>query len=723
MPNRVKSKLFRQMVLSYFAILAIPIVIFCSLFYSQIQRENREWEQNSYEENVSNIISVVDRKFFDIISLGDRLLASNWLQRVRSDSDIITRYFDATRMNDISQELLVHAASLGVADYLAVLLPTKDQAITPAGWGKMDEMLRITGIQEATGQEALRAIIREAGRFQVVNAGESSVITGSDDLLVIQSLDVLSESRAILLVRIGKDTLDSYLEKFRFSDLVDFSMTVEDGSELYHYQTQSADEEGYSGNVPSTLFSWSYKIGLKEAQPAGQFEQFSVALVALLLTLSMGLLAAYLLAAVSYRPIRNLVNRIGGDKRESEFQTICSAFDRLTAEKEQLNAMVEQYQNSARNNLLFNLLHGCFADEKIQAQMNDFQIRYENSQYFTVLVFRCTEARGDKRFTLFLNIKAGLMAEQLPFDLMETLDEDIVAILNFPEPKGLQAAEKLMGKLPRYIRESMDVSLHISCGTEEKGIIGISKSYQAAKERSDSLRFSGNSGRLSHPFPASRCYYPTDWELQLINNLKLGNAAPALKILQELRRENDRRKLTPAQQMKVVSMIFDTILRLMDELEMDSSGPAAVFEESFGQSSGEKQWEYLTELTRQICGRASYSSEGRTGSAGEQILRYVDANFENPDLSLQMLGDQLGLSVSAISRIFKATVKINFYDYLCRIRMEKAKEYLRTMDAPIAEIARRVGYENELSFKRAFVRYEGIKPREYRQNQQEIVKS
>lgn len=721
MPKRVKSKLFRRMVLSYFAILAIPIVIFCSLFYSQIQRENREWEQKVYQESVSNIVSVADRKFFDITSLGDRLLASNWLQRVRSDSDIITRYFDATRMNDISQELLVHAASLGVADDLAVLLPAKNQAISPAGWGDMDEMLRIVGIREASGQEALRDIIRKTGRFQVVNAGEAGVIAGSDDLLVFQSLDVLSESRAILLVRIGKGTLDSYLEKFRFSDLVGFSMTGENGAELYRYQAQPTGGEGYSGDIPSTLFSWSYKISLKEAQPAGQFEQFSAALLALLLTLSMGLLAAYLLAAVSYRPIRNLVSRIGGDKRESEFQTIGSAFDRLTAEKEKLNAMVQQYQNSARNNLLFNLLHGCFADEKIQAQMNDFQIGYENSQYFTVLVFHCPEARGNKRFTLFLNIKAGLMAEQLPFDLMETLDEDIVAILNFSDPKGLQAAEKLVGKLPRYIREKMDVPLHISCGTEEKGIIGISKSYQAAKERSDSLRFSGNSG--AHPLPASRCYYPTDWELQLINNLKLGNTGPALKILQELRRENDRRKLSPAQQMKVVSMIFDTILRLMDELEMDSSGPAAVFEESFGQANGEKQWEYLAELARQICGRASYSSEGRSGSAGEQILRYVDANFENPDLSLQVLGDQLGLSVSAISRIFKATVKINFYDYLCRIRMEKAKEYLRTMDAPIAEVARRVGYENELSFKRAFVRYEGIKPREYRQNPQEAVKS
>ena len=135
MPKRVKSKLFRRMVLSYFAILAIPIVIFCSLFYSQIQRENREWEQKVYQESVSNIVSVADRKFFDITSLGDRLLASNWLQRVRSDSDIITRYFDATRMNDISHELLVHAASLGVADDLAVLSQPIIRRFLPRGGG------------------------------------------------------------------------------------------------------------------------------------------------------------------------------------------------------------------------------------------------------------------------------------------------------------------------------------------------------------------------------------------------------------------------------------------------------------------------------------------------------------------------------------------------------------------------------------------------------------
>ena len=164
-------------------------------------------------------------------------------------------------------------------------------------------------------------------------------------------------------------------------------------------------------------------------------------------------------------------------------------------------------------------------------------------------------------------------------------------------------------------------------------------------------------------------------------------------------------------------MVFDTLLRLMSELEMDTAEASDFLEEDFAQSNSDKQWEYLTELALRICGRASYSNGGRSESTGQQILRYVDANYENPDLSLQVLADQMGLSVSAISRIFKSAVKINFVDYLCRIRMEKAKEYLRGSDAPIAEVARQVGYENELSFKRAFVRYEGIRPKEYRENQ------
>ena len=45
--------------------------------------------------------------------------------------------------------------------------------------------------------------------------------------------------------------------------------------------------------------------------------------------------------------------------------------------------------------------------------------------------------------------------------------------------------------------------------------------------------------------------------------------------------------------------------------------------------------------------------------------------------------------------------------------MEKAKEIFRHEKCSVADVARRVGYENDLSFRRAFQRYEGITPRDY----------
>lgn len=40
---------------------------------------------------------------------------------------------------------------------------------------------------------------------------------------------------------------------------------------------------------------------------------------------------------------------------------------------------------------------------------------------------------------------------------------------------------------------------------------------------------------------------------------------------------------------------------------------------------------------------------------------------------------------------------------------------MTTTDMPLATVAERVGYQNYLSFKRAFARVRGVMPREYRE--------
>nr|WP_280521143.1 AraC family transcriptional regulator [Paenibacillus mangrovi] len=124
-------------------------------------------------------------------------------------------------------------------------------------------------------------------------------------------------------------------------------------------------------------------------------------------------------------------------------------------------------------------------------------------------------------------------------------------------------------------------------------------------------------------------------------------------------------------------------------------------------------WSYVFEVGTLICERSRYSNTSSAVAIGGQLLVYVNENYTSADISLKQLAELFKMSMSSVSKIFKEVSGINFYDYVCRLRMEMAKELLREKKCGMDDIARQVGYHNLYSFKRAFTRYEGIKPDKY----------
>ena len=64
--------------------------------------------------------------------------------------------------------------------------------------------------------------------------------------------------------------------------------------------------------------------------------------------------------------------------------------------------------------------------------------------------------------------------------------------------------------------------------------------------------------------------------------------------------------------------------------------------------------------------------------------------------------------------LFKQETKQNFGAHLLEIRMEKAKELLRTTSDTIGEIAEKTGYSGANYFTVCFKKYTGIAPGAYR---------
>jgi AraC-like DNA-binding protein len=82
--------------------------------------------------------------------------------------------------------------------------------------------------------------------------------------------------------------------------------------------------------------------------------------------------------------------------------------------------------------------------------------------------------------------------------------------------------------------------------------------------------------------------------------------------------------------------------------------------------------------------------------------------------SIERLGEQVGLSRSALHERFVHYIGQPPMQYLAQWRMQLAAATLRDTDAKVIEVALEVGYENEAAFARAFRRAVGESPAAWR---------
>ena len=80
------------------------------------------------------------------------------------------------------------------------------------------------------------------------------------------------------------------------------------------------------------------------------------------------------------------------------------------------------------------------------------------------------------------------------------------------------------------------------------------------------------------------------------------------------------------------------------------------------------------------------------------------------------LASKAALSRTVLSNRFSHLVGISVISYLTTHRMTIAADILKATRRPISDIANAVGYESEISFNRAFRRWAGVPPGQYRRN-------
>jgi AraC-like DNA-binding protein len=123
------------------------------------------------------------------------------------------------------------------------------------------------------------------------------------------------------------------------------------------------------------------------------------------------------------------------------------------------------------------------------------------------------------------------------------------------------------------------------------------------------------------------------------------------------------------------------------------------------------------EVVRRYLARLPAENVGwLAGLRDEGVGRALAKLHERPtrEWTLDDLAREIGMSRSALAERFTKFVGIPPMQYLARWRIQLASSWLSTTALTVAEIAERVGYGSEAALSRAYKRWVGVAPAEWR---------
>ena len=103
----------------------------------------------------------------------------------------------------------------------------------------------------------------------------------------------------------------------------------------------------------------------------------------------------------------------------------------------------------------------------------------------------------------------------------------------------------------------------------------------------------------------------------------------------------------------------------------------------------------------------------------QQAKAYIDQYFSDPDLKMSKVAEKFNFSSGYFSLLFSQNVGKTFRDYLNLLRINHAKELLRTTNLKCSEIASRCGYRDAHYFSTIFKNNIGFTPQQFRTQPQE----
>lgn len=280
------------------------------------------------------------------------------------------------------------------------------------------------------------------------------------------------------------------------------------------------------------------------------------------------------------------------------------------------------------------------------------------------------------------------------------------------------ALKEILQSIERFLR----FPVMIGVGTFTRDIGSLKYAYEAATVALDYRRILGNNLIICIDDMENRVHEKLlfdEWKEQnLIRTIKLGTEKELEEVIEGLFDEIARSQAPVHEYQHYLLEMVTAIIKLTkvydDETDDIFSGGWGILNQYQKLNSVQETKAWFGELCAKVRGRIASRRQHTYKQIVEDAVSYTKSHYHESDLSISKLCLQLHISAGYFSGLFKKELKMTFGAYLLQLRMEAAKELLRTTELKAFEIAEKVGFADPNYFSLSFKKYAGVSAKEYR---------
>lgn len=311
-----------------------------------------------------------------------------------------------------------------------------------------------------------------------------------------------------------------------------------------------------------------------------------------------------------------------------------------------------------------------------------------------------------------------LQSVEREVEFFEKTARESVCILFVKEMDNINnEIQEIISKLNVAVFYPFNIKVKIGVGNIVDSVYETAISYEQAKKV---VSYKSDIGKNVYFYSElierkDSYYYPDACNDKISSYIILGKAENAKELVRQLYEENFEKSEISLSD-KVIGMLKgrleECILGLAEKYEVAQE---QVLTRMHQMQNIEKYFELLYEVIDLLVTEIASKKNEEQNQLVNSIIEYIGIHYSENSLGLKQIAHEFGFQENYMSKLFKSSYGENVSVMIEKTRIEKACDLLKDTDMIISEISVNVGYNSDISFRRAFKKVMGITPGEYRE--------